>query len=174
MIHRLTALASCFLLASCANLYPPSTKKQIDNGSSYWVSYDASRRGALILPKSSQVRACSEPAPDVGLTFVNTLKGNLTTPDGTSATGIDAAANATVVALAGRNEVVLLAREALFRICEASMNDTIGSGDVRPLIEKVFTDVAEIAKAQAQDSESRAAEAKAKALSQGVDAKLLQ
>lgn len=166
-IRRVAVLCSFVMLASCANLYPPSTKKEIDASTSYWISYDASRRGALVVPRSSDIRSCAEPAPDVGLTFVNSLKGNLTKPDGTAVTGAEATASATVVALAGRNEVVLLAREALFRICEASLNGTVSDGEVKPLIELVFTKVSEIAK-------DRAKEAKANALTQGVDAKLLQ
>ena len=173
-IHRFAALFSCVLLASCANLYPPSTKKEIDSNKSHWISYDASRRGALVVPRTSNIRSCSEPAPDVGLTFVNTLKGSLNNPDGTSVTGVDAAANATVVALAGRNEVVLLAREALFRICEASLNGTIKEEDVAPLIRTVFTEVARIATAQAENSKGKAEEARTNALMRGVDAKLLQ
>jgi len=156
VIFRSIAVASCALLASCANLYPPSSKSQIDDKQSYWMSYDASRRGTLVLAEGSKTRSCSEPAPDVGLSFVNSVKGDLTTPGGTSVTGLDAAANATVVALAGRNDVVLLAREALFRICEASLNGTIRPGDVRPLFITVFEQVTKIAEASADESKSKA------------------
>lgn len=172
--YRVAALCSCVMLASCANFYPPSTKKEIDDSTGYWISYDASRRGALIVPSGSKIQSCSEPAPDVALTFVNSIKGNLTKPDGTSVTGAEASANATAIALAGRNEVVLLAREALFRICEASLNGTIAKTDVKPLIESVFSDVAKIATAQATGAKAQAEETKAKALMQGVDARLLQ
>jgi len=79
-----------------------------------------------------------------------------------------------VAALAGRNDVVLLAREALFRICEASLNGEIEKDGVGPLIKYVFDKVAAIATAQAENSKEKAKEAKAKALTMGVESKLLQ
>jgi len=172
--QRIATLFSCILLASCVNLYPPTAKKEIDATKSYWISYDASRRGTLVVPSASTIKSCSEPAPDIALTLANKLEGGLTTPGGTEITDGEATINATVNALAGRNDVVLLAREALFRICEASLNGEIKKEGVGPLIEYVFDKVAAIATAQAENSKEKADEAKAKALTMGVDPKLLQ
>lgn len=155
-MHRMLSIVSCLMLASCANLYPPSKSSRLSDGENYWLSYDASRRGALVVSNNSQLKSCSEPSPDVALSFVNSLKGDFKTPGGTSATNVDATANATAIALAGRNEVVLLAREALFRICEASQNGVLSSSDVPVLIKDVFEKVSEIAISQAKDSKNKA------------------
>lgn len=113
------------------------------------------------MSNGSSTKSCSEPSPDVALSFVNTLKGSLTTPGGLSAQGVDASLNATAQALAGRDDVVLLAREALFRVCEAHMNGALKEFEVKPLFNDVFQQVKEIAVAQAQNSKSKAEAAKA-------------
>jgi hypothetical protein len=155
-----TGLASLFV-TGCANVSPPSSTTQIENGKSYWMSYDASRRGSIVISNGSVSKSCSEPAPDVALSFVNTLKGTLAKPGGLSAEGVDASFNATALALAGRDDVVLLAREALFRVCEAHLNGSLRDSDVKPLFNDVFQQVKEIAVAQAQNSKSKAEAAKA-------------
>lgn len=160
MFRSLITLLAIVCISGCAVLSPPSSSTGLETNHSYWFSYDASRRGAIVLTKDSQVKICSEPSPDVAMSFVNTLKGNFTTPGGSSAQGVDAALNATAAALAGRDDVVLLAREALFRICEAHMNGAIESKDVKPLFQDVFQQVKEIAQAQARTAEGKAAATK--------------
>lgn len=156
----ISGIASVFVVG-CANISSPSSSKEIDIKKSYWMSYDASRRGSIIISNGTNTKSCSEPAPDVALSFVNTLKGSLTTPDGLSAQGVEASFNATALALAGRDDVVLLAREALFRICEANMNGALADNEVKSLFSEVFTQVKEIALAQAESSKSKAEAAKA-------------
>lgn len=153
---RTIAALALVLLSGCANFHAPSARKELKPDQSYWMSYDASRRGAIIVAEGTHVKTCAEPTPDVAMSFVNTLKGDYTLPGNTSATGVDASFNATAMALAGRDNVVLLAREALFRICEGSINGTIAQADVRPLFENVFQQVTRIAEAQAHKAESDA------------------
>ncbi len=69
--------------------------------------------------------------------------------------------NATAQALAGRDDLVLLAREALFRICEGSLNGSIKADDVKHLFQDVFQQVKEIAVAQSQTAKSKATAAEA-------------
>ena len=154
-------VASISTISGCANFSPTSSANSLESGKSYWLSYDASRRGALVIAEGQKIKTCAEPAPDVALSFVNTLKGSLSTPSGVSATGVEAALNATAQALAGRDDVVLLAREALFRICEASINGNIKSEDVKPLFQDVFEQVKQIAVEQAKTAKSKAVEAEA-------------
>lgn len=148
-------------LTGCANLSSPSSATSIENGKNYWLSYDASRRGAIIISNGQKTISCSEPFPDVALSFVNTLKGSLTTSGGLSAQGVDASINATALALAGRDDVVLLAREALYRICEAHQNGALQQSEVKPLFQDVFQQVKEIAVKQAETSKNKAETAKA-------------
>ena len=149
-------------ISGCATFSAPSSSKELKPSQSYWMSYDASRRGSIIVASDSKVKTCAEPAPDVAMSFVNALKGDFKLPGGTAATGVDATLNATAMALAGRDDVVLLAREALFRICEASINGTIQPSDVKPLFEDVFKQVEAIAVAQANKAKSDAAAEKSK------------
>jgi len=149
-------LLSSFFLSACSNFTSPSTAKSLSDNRSYWISYDASRRGALVNNGPHGIKSCSEPAPDVGLTLATNFKGNIKGPNETSLTNGDALFNTTVVALEGRNNVVLLAREALFRICEASMNGMLNNNSAVYLYEKVFEHVNQIAKAQADASNSNA------------------
>lgn len=153
---NLVAVVIAVFISGCANFHSPSSRKELSPSQSYWMSYDASRRGTLIVAEGAKVKTCAEPAPDVGMSFVNTLKGDFKLPGDTSATGVDAALKATAMALAGRDNVVLLAREALFRICEASINGSIPPSDIKPLFQDVFQQVKEIAEAQASKAKSEA------------------
>lgn len=160
---RLSAMfvaAASLYVSGCASFHPPSSRKELSPDQSYWMSYDASRRGAIIVAENSKVRSCAEPTPDVALSFANALKGDFGFPGNTTATGVNATLNATAMALAGRDNVVLLAREALFRICEASINGSIASSDVKPLFQDVFRQVKEIAEAQASKAKNDADAAK--------------
>lgn len=147
--------------AGCTNLTSPSSATVLEPGSAYWLSYDASRRGTVVVPANSTIKSCSEPAPDVGLSFANSLKGGLELPSGAKVSDIEVALNATAMALAGRDDVVLLAREALFRICEANLNGSISAAEVPSLLKTVFDAVKEIAVAQAQKAEGEAKKAQA-------------
>lgn len=156
-----SCLATIVGLSGCANLYPPSSKDTLASKESYWMSYDASRRGTIVISGDEKIRACSEPAPDVALSFVSSLKGGVQAPAGTTATNIDTTLSATAQALAGRDDLVLLAREALFRICEAHMNGTLQAADVKPLFLEVFKGVRDIAVAQADTAKGKAQAAQA-------------
>ncbi|MDR6673865.1 hypothetical protein [Xanthomonas sp. 1678] len=153
---KLATVVITILVSGCANFHAPSSRKELKAGQSYWMSYDASRRGAIIVPEDSKIKTCAEPGPDVGMSFINTLKGDFKFPGETSATGVEAALKATAMALAGRDNVVLLAREALFRICEANINGAIPPSDVKALFQDVFKQVTEIAVAQANKAKSEA------------------
>lgn len=156
-VLRTLIVMFAIILCGCATFSAPSSEKELKPNQSYWMSYDATRRGSVIVAGDSTVKTCSEPAPDVAMSFANALKGDFKVTDKASATGVDAALNATAMALAGRDDVVLLAREALFRICEASINGTINESDVKTLFEDVFKQVEAIAVAQASKARSDAA-----------------
>ncbi len=154
-----------FLLSGCAET--GSKIKSLDGASVYLADYDASRRGELLTiqygdKQTTRIRSCSEPAPDVALSFLNAIKGSLQLPNGPNG-NIDTSFNTTALELAGRDELVLLAREALFRICEASINNTIHDRDVKELFKEVFFNVTRIAELQAEKAKSVAETAKAEA-----------
>lgn len=150
-------------LTGCANLYPPASKRELAPNQSYWLNYDASRRGTMIVTGDAKVKSCSEPAPDVALSFANTFKGSAKAPAGATAGSGEATLNATAMALAGRDELVLLAREALFRICEANLNGTVSDDRVASMFNGVFEGVVKIATEQTKTAASKAKTAEADA-----------
>lgn len=120
--------AGCAMLSlsACANLSPLTGARALKPGGSYWLTYDASRRGTyLATDASGGIRACAEPAPDSTYSFTNKLEAAAKSKDVDASAKVDLAASA--LELAGRDRTVLAAREALFRLCEAQAN-----GDLRP------------------------------------------
>lgn len=119
-------LCTFLTLAGCTTFTPPAHQKELKNGT-IWLTYDASRRGTIVVPINTETpyRFCAEPVPDVALTLANKIKLGVKQPaNDISANGsVDLGAVASV--LNGRTETVLLAREAMFRLCEASLNGAI-------------------------------------------------
>lgn len=114
------ALAS---LSGCAALTPPYSIRELKKGTNYIVNYDASRRGMIVyVSNSGRVYACSEPVPDVSVSSTGSLKA--TTPQ---SAGGEATVGATQAELQGRDSAVLLARDAMYRICEAARNGDIAA-----------------------------------------------
>ncbi len=128
----------------------------------------------------TSVAICAEPAPDTAvdgaIKLASTFKGNVGT-----ATDMDVSANAdvtsSVVELAGRSQLVLLAREMFYRDCEYSLNHpglaqsaNAGSSDF-VLYKQSIQAVVELAKAlqEAAKADQKASDAdKAK-----TDAKII-
>lgn len=55
-------------LSGCANFIAPAREHSLDPSKQYWFDYDASRRGAVMVPNTAKIKMCSEPSPDVALT----------------------------------------------------------------------------------------------------------
>ena len=93
------------------------------------VSYTGTTRGAYVWRKDGN-RVCAEPPPDLGLTTARELAASLAASAesfaGVQGPKAEAAAmgklNTAVVELAGRSQIVLLAREFLYRQCELAAN----------------------------------------------------
>ncbi len=171
MSHSIkTSLFLVFLLLSgCANLTSPARYHELDASKVYWLDYDASRRGALIAPSDIKIKTCSEPSPDVALTLVSKLEASLK-----DQTGNDAAAkaefDATVVELGKRTQMVMFLREALFRLCEQSLNNGFSQSEILGAYDKVISAAINIVEKDKADAQARASEAEAKA----TDAKNVQ
>lgn len=153
------------LLSGCANFYPPSRIAVLKPNTQYWASYDASRRGAWISTDAAgrSIASCAEPAPDVALSLATAVKAKGSAPGGPAVEG-ELSATATALALAGRDNVVLLARETLFRICEAAASGRIDQKDVAPLFREIIKQTTSIASAQADKSKAQTKQAAVEAL----------
>lgn len=145
MIRKSALIAATALaLSGCANLTPPATQRPLAQEGTHWITYDSSRRGTLLAVENGKVvRSCAEPAPDTAYSFTNSFTGSVKKPEGPEAE-VDLALNATALALAGRDNVVLLAREALFRLCEARANNDISQAQYDAQFSAVLTQIKEI------------------------------
>lgn len=87
------------------------------------VVYPADLRAAYVMPLRTKARICAEPAPDVALASITKQSGSIGAQGGGGQLGIDtdSEVGANVVELAGRKQLVLLAREAMYRLCELSL-----------------------------------------------------
>ncbi len=108
------------------------------------VSYTGTTRGAYVWPKDNTAKVCAEPPPDLGLTTARELSANLKAaaealgPVGAPSIEAGGAAKLTSAAfeLAGRSQLVLLAREFLYRECELAANFAPGTTPYEKLAEQ--------------------------------------
>jgi len=151
--------AVAVLLSGCANLTAPAREHSLDSSKQYWFDYDATRRGAIMVPDTAMVKMCSEPSPDAALNLVTKLEASLDKTGVGKAEGT-AEFNASIVKLAERTQMVMFLREALYRLCEQSLNQKFTKEDVLSAYDKVI----DTAKAIADADRDKAKEAAAKAV----------
>lgn len=118
------ALAAVLSLLSlgCAGIQRRAVKVPLDAAHPQAVTFPAELRGVYVEPAGGAIKFCAEPSPDVAMQTLQRIAASL---DGAKRVegGLTAEASATLVELAGRSELVLLARELLFRACELSLNE---------------------------------------------------
>lgn len=135
-------VSAAFLCAGCSSLTSPARLHKLEPGSSYWFDYDASRRGTVLTTSADAngrtiVKACSEPAPDIAYQMIAEAQLKLSQPTTQSASVGGSGAQAAQV-LSERSQMVLFFREALFRVCEISMNQQIPPADLAKLYESII------------------------------------
>lgn len=131
------------LLVNLAGCATPQQHAEIvleEEANAYTVSYPAALRGAYFFKNDKVIKYCAEPAPDIALDTLQKLTAELSGTmsgaekiDGKLATEL----SSKVVQLAGRTELLLLAREMLYRACELNINN--GNADVTNLYNRVAT-----------------------------------
>ena len=158
IILSLVTIVAVFA-SGCRSFTSPARSHKLESGKISWLDYDATRRGALVVPAGEKVRIISEPSPDVALGVVADFvaKG--------SYSGISAEASAKVTEsiseLGKRTQTIMFLRESLYRIGElqASRED-LTKDEIKQLYLEVLKAALELAKA---DNEKATAE-KAKAV----------
>jgi hypothetical protein len=146
-VKLLLALAGAALSGACAPLQENAEVLELKTPQMTTVSYTASLRGAYIVPGDSKLRYCAEPAPDTALDSLQKLAAevSVTVPQGAEGSAEFASElQAKVVQLAGRTQLVLLAREMLYRACELSLNHPEKSVEALELYTKVADIVREL------------------------------
>ncbi|WP_157511011.1 hypothetical protein [Frateuria sp. Soil773] len=161
MTGLLVVAGGCLAMHGCVNFTAPARKHSLENGV-VWIDYDSSRRGAFLVPAGAEgkFKFCSEPVPDVALTLATKISGKLKNSGGEG--GADGSATATAIALSGRTQTVLIAREALYRICEASLNRKISDADLLSYFKEVMNSINTIANADVARASADASKAAAK------------
>lgn len=155
-LSRALVLGSFVLLKGCSLFPQREARVERQEDGVIVVTYPAEMRGAYLIPGEKIVTVCSEPAPDVALKSVSELSGKL----GADVTGtgkLDAQAVAKVAAeafqLAGRTQLVLVAREMLYSLCTVSRNNKLTPEQIAAVyteVSKVITTLAEADKKNAQ------------------------
>lgn len=158
-------LTPLFLVISgCANLTSPARDHAFDPTKAYWLDYDASRRGTLVLPESSKVKTCAEPSPDVALTMISKIEAALKPQAGGEVTA-KGEFNATVVELAKRTQMVMFLREALFRLCEQSINNNFHNNEaIFVLYKQILEAATDIVKTDQTSAEAKVLDAQNKSI----------
>jgi hypothetical protein len=158
VIAAAVVVFSLLVFQGCAHLTPPARSHELESPKGYWLDYDATRRGALILPGNTAFKTCAEPSPDVALTLVSKMEGSL------KATGVDnihasAEFNAMVVQLAKRTQMVMFLREAMYRLCEQSLNNRFDKEDILLTYTKILDAATQIVETDHAEAATRATEA---------------
>lgn len=122
-------IVSVIIVVVIAYLFIPSLPvaeiKKLENTSHvHWANYDSSRRGAFIWINKDSIynhdnpvmQFCSEPFPDTGINKESSISLKNKIVD------FFIGENNESKALPGRNSGVLALREALYRLCELSVN----------------------------------------------------
>jgi hypothetical protein len=155
----ITCLGSLMLATGCANFSPLVTQRAIPQNGPHLVTYDSSRRGTLFTVVDGKVTAaCAEPAPDTAYNFSNAFKASGKGGKTPAEVSVDVALTATALQLAGRDNLVLLTREAMFRLCEAQANNFLGNpayaAQFQTILQQITT-IADTKKAEAEDNAAR-------------------
>lgn len=147
----------------CSFFTSPASEEKLNPNQAYWFHYEAARRGGFLVGTDSagksNVKMCSEPAPDVALarTADFIAKG---TYQGAS---VEAQAKLAeqLAQLGGRTETVLILRESLFRLCELSINSSISLPDIQGLYKTVVEAVVKLAETDSTNAQAAAKKATA-------------
>ncbi len=135
MVHDLRGVSivalSALALSGCFRSdQDRAVTTEIGESGVYLVSYTGTTRGTYVWPDGKSRHICAEPPPDLGLTTARELSANLKAAaeklGGIGAPSLEAGGAAkfssAAIELAGRSQVVLLAREFLYRECELAAN----------------------------------------------------
>jgi len=96
------------------------------------VDLDASARAIIILPRPDGKGnfVCSEPSPDVAMSAIASMVAQVKLANPNVDASTQAQFQTAVIDLAHRSQVLQFEREALFRLCEQSMNQNLSSDQI--------------------------------------------
>jgi hypothetical protein len=160
-VRSLICFVLLTMLAGCASFTSPARKHELDASKPYWLDYDAYRRGTLFLPISTAhgktFRTCAEPPPDVAMQLIDkfTAKGG----NGEISAEASAEISQNALQLAQRTQTIQFLREALFRLCEISLNTEFASDKIAEMYNIVLLSAKSMAEAEKSTAEKAAIDA---------------
>ena len=134
MFMRFLIVISIAVLSGCANFNSigrSSSLGGISNTENVAIHLDAQQR--VVLSKKDMDKVCSEPNPDAMAAYAAALGLGVQIPrigGGSLAQG----GSSSIADIGLRTQSITLMRDALYRICEASMNGTINEYHMPPLL----------------------------------------
>ncbi len=180
MFRTILFITLCLALSGC-NTLSQKRAEHVDSPvlgeTGELVSLPSQLRTIAIKKAATSYLSCSEPAPDTALsdTFKlvtgiskNKSSSTATGEDSTTASNIaginnDFQTSTTALELAGRTQVVLLAREFMYRTCEAASNGWLDKADVKANHKSIIEQITNLIKADTAKQEKKAADAETKA-----------
>lgn len=126
------------ILGACQHFQWSASKEEFDTAKPFWFQYDAERRGAFVFPTNGTAKMCSEPPPDVAMQLTEKILAEIETKEALAKGKLDAEFGSSVVDLAKRSQSLMFLREALFRLCEQSLNGNLGPTEVASRYDKVL------------------------------------
>jgi hypothetical protein len=127
------AATPLLLLSGCATITSPARIHPLTPNAPYIMDMDASRRTAILLPRpdGKGVMYCAEPSPDVAYNSVISLVASIQLQNPSVDASTQLQFQQSVVELAQRTETIQFLREALYRLCEQSLNGTMSQAAVQ-------------------------------------------
>ncbi|HGF5181850.1 hypothetical protein [Vibrio parahaemolyticus] len=154
------------LIASgCSSFTSPARYHELQETKSYWLDYDATRRGAIVSNGSTDWKSCAEPTPDAAMNLVSKLSGSADIAGKGKVSG-NGELNQNIVKLAEKTQMVMFLRESMFRLCELSLNANLTPEQINNLYKSVIDSsikVIETERLLAQKEASQAEKAKIEA-----------
>jgi hypothetical protein len=150
---RFPAVFALLLLVGCSHFVQPAREHELETNKQYWIDYDASRRGTFFFKDDQgKYKTCAEPSPDVAYKLTEKLEA-MATYASVDAKG-KADFNRDVVNLAERTQMIMFLREALFRLCELTMNSDLEPTAQMSLYQEVLEAALNLAKSEADRGEA--------------------
>lgn len=134
MFMRFLIVMTIAVLSGCANFNSVGRSSSLGGGSyseNVAIHLDAQQR--VVLSKGNMEKICSEPSPDAMAAYAAALGLGVQIPrigGGSLAQG----GSSSIADIGLRTQTITVMRDALYRICEASMNGTINEYHMPPLL----------------------------------------
>lgn len=191
-MKRLFVVALSFvILSGCGNMLAQKEARLVPTretkGKGELISFPGQLRTLTNKLTVGGYITCAEPAPDIALSDTLKLITGITSDTTAAITGNDGASTnagnkislnndlqttTAALELAGRTQTVLLAREFLYRTCEAASNKWLEPKDVKEAHEKILQQITGLIEIDKKKAETSAAIATAVAAGK-LDPKLL-